>query len=335
MQLAQRLLSVYGDYENLRADVMSAARNKQNNGGDMAAEISNLGYVILGVKDLGLWADFAHNMMGFHLEKQESGHALALRMDDHAQRIVLEENSVDDILEAGWEFDSEEELDRYVEALRARGVSTVMGDGDYCKKRRVEKLYYCEDPNAYRHAFFFGPAIAPMTDPFRSRVLRGTGFETGKLGMGHILTTSINYKESVEFYRLKLGFRISDYIREEREPGIVVDATFMHTKSGRHHSLATAAIPGAKRLNHLMVQVREMNDVGLAYDRCVAAGVPIILHLGHHPNDRMFSFYVQTPSGFAIEYGYGGVVIDEDSWKVVSYSKLSDWGHKRTPPISG
>ena len=28
-----------------------------------------------------------------------------------------------------------------------------------------------------------------------------------------------------------------------------------------------------------------------------------------HPNDHMFSFYVRTPSGFSVEYGWGGLLI--------------------------
>jgi len=50
--------------------------------------------------------------------------------------------------------------------------------------------------------------------------------------------------------------------------------------------------------------------------------------LGGHPNDRMFSFYVKTPSGFAIEYGWGGLTIDdEETWVVRTYDKLDIWGH--------
>ncbi|WP_454737212.1 VOC family protein [Cupriavidus necator] len=297
----------------------------------MTAEISSLGYLILGVSDLGAWADFARNLIGFQVDRRETGRSLVLRMDDYAQRIVLEQSGEDDILEAGWEFETEDELDRYAALLRERGIKVSQADSDYCAVRRVEKLYYCSDPVGYRHAFYFGPELAPMTEPFRSHALIGTGFETGPLGIGHILTSARDYRESVAFYHDTMGLKVSDYIREERASGVVVDATFFHTKTGRHHSLATAAIPGQKRLNHLMVQVREMDDVGLAYDRCVAAGLPIALHLGRHPNDRMFSFYVHTPSGFAIELGHGGVVIDEANWRVVSYSKMSDWGHKRSP----
>ena len=38
--------------------------------------------------------------------------------------------------------------------------------------------------------------------------------------------------------------------------------------------------------------------------------------LGRHTNDLMTSFYVRTPSGFEIEYGTGGLVVDDDTWEV-------------------
>src|SRR6516225_1252892 len=156
-------------------------------GGDMAnaaAEISNLGYVVLGVRDLGAWADFAHNLMGFHVCSPNDNKVLTLRVDEYARRIVLEQGDEDDILEAGWEFESEEELGRYVAQLRQKGVSVERAGLDYEARRGVEVLFHCSDPNGFRHAFYFGPEIAPMTDPFRSRVLHGAGFETGVLGLG-------------------------------------------------------------------------------------------------------------------------------------------------------
>lgn len=48
--------------------------------------------------------------------------------------------------------------------------------------------------------------------------------------------------------------------------------------------------------------------------------------LGRHTNDRMLSFYVRSPSGFDIEYGWGGLVVNED-WKIVSYNRAEIWGH--------
>ena len=52
--------------------------------------------------------------------------------------------------------------------------------------------------------------------------------------------------------------------------------------------------------------------------------------LGRHTNDRMTSFYVRTPSGFEIEYGTGGLLVDDATWVVRPYDAGSVWGHK--PP---
>jgi len=85
-----------------------------------------------------------------------------------------------------------------------------------------------------------------------------------------------------------------------------------------------------KKIHHLMFQVGEIWDVGSAYDRVNDAGLELEMTLGSHPNDRMLSFYVRTPSGFSIEYGAGGLVIDDATWMVRTYDKLDDWGHR--PP---
>ena len=54
------------------------------------------------------------------------------------------------------------------------------------------------------------------------------------------------------------------------------------------------------------------------------------MSLGRHTNDMMTSFYVRTPSGFEIEYGTGGLLVDEENWKVETYDATSFWGHR--PP---
>lgn len=292
--------------------------------------ISNLGYLLCGVSNLAGWTAFARDLIGFQVVPAPDG-ALALRMDEYLGRVFLTQDASDDLLELGWEFDSEDELSRYVEGLRASGIAVEEGVRPTHPLCRVEKRYVHTDFNGLRHAFYFGPAIAPIDEPFRSQQLVGPGFVTGALGVGHVLVASRDYAGTVNFFRSTLGLRVSDYIREAGPNGGVIDATFFHTRTGRHHSVATATMSRPKRVSHMMVQYQSMDDVGLAYDRCIAAGVPITMHLGHHPNDHMFSFYARTPSGFSLECGCGGIVVDSDNWKVVSYSRLSDWGHKHTP----
>jgi 3,4-dihydroxy-9,10-secoandrosta-1,3,5(10)-triene-9,17-dione 4,5-dioxygenase len=45
-------------------------------------------------------------------------------------------------------------------------------------------------------------------------------------------------------------------------------------------------------------------------------------------NDRMVSFYLANPSGFAVEYGWGGRTIDDTVWQTEHYDSVeSIWGH--------
>jgi 2,3-dihydroxybiphenyl 1,2-dioxygenase len=290
--------------------------------------ISNLAYVVFKASDLAQWKNFAENILGLQVG-DDSDQVLALRMDELAQRIILERGVDDDLVAAGWQFDTAQDLNQFVDGLRSKGLTVSTGDATLTQSRKVEALFHCEDPNGFRHEFVFGPQYALISKPFHSPLLYGDGFETGKLGVGHLLTVARDYAASVKFYTEVLGLKISDYIRDaETFPGVTVDATFLHSKTGRHHSLATAFMPSPKRVHHMMIQVKNFNDVGLAYDRVLKAGLPVISTPGHHPNDHMYSFYVLTPSGFGLEYGWGGVVIDDNDWSVKNYSKLSDWGHK-------
>jgi len=58
-----------------------------------------------------------------------------------------------------------------------------------------------------------------------------------------------------------------------------------------------------------------MDDVGATYDACTDKGVTITSTLGRHTNDRMTSFYMRTRSGFLVEYGHGGRLIDDERWE--------------------
>ena len=66
-------------------------------------------------------------------------------------------------------------------------------------------------------------------------------------------------------------------------------------------------------------------------DRVYASGAAPLVGLGRHVNDQMISFYVQTPSGFRLEYGAGGLLIDPDTHVATRYTDDKVWGHQWTP----
>jgi len=295
--------------------------------------VSTLGYMVLGVGDLAAWETFAVNVLGLQVGRRVEGESLGLRMDDYEQRILLVRSELDDFLAAGWEFETDAQLDAFVEQVRTRGVGVVEEGKAVADQRRVARLFVCHDPDGIRHEFYSAAFRAPMRDAFRSSVVR-SGFSTGRLGVGHFVTVPTQSAAGKAFCEDVLGLKLSDVIHGDAAPGVSLEVAFYHARTGRHHSLAVADVPFpvTKRIHHIMVECADPNDVGLAYDRCKQAGVPVMMELGHHPNDQMFSFYMICPSGFAIEFGSGGIVVDDATWEIKRYTELSDWGHKLNPP---
>jgi 2,3-dihydroxybiphenyl 1,2-dioxygenase len=295
--------------------------------------ISNLGYLVLGVSDISAWEVFAIDTIGMQAGRCIVGESLALRMDEYEQRILIKKSDQDDLVAVGWQLDTEQDLHDFVEQLKTLHVHVSEGDPELRSDRRVEQLYHCEGPNGIRHEFYAGAQMAATSETFRSSVMKSS-FVTGRLGVGHVVMATHDERDAVDFCTRVLGIKVSDYIRGEVAPGKILEATFFHTRTGRHHSIAVAKIPFpfTKRIHHIMAEMADMDDVGMAYDRCINAGYEITSGLGHHPNDQMFSFYVKTPSGFLMEVGSGGVVVDDTNWEIKSFSRLSDWGHHKSLP---
>ena len=79
-----------------------------------------------------------------------------------------------------------------------------------------------------------------------------------------------------------------------------------------------------------MVEVGSLDDMGQGYDLAQLEQGRIAYTLGRHTNDHMTSFYTHSPSGFFVEYGWAGLVIDPATWKPhETHDGPSLWGHER------
>ena len=183
-------------------------------------------------------------------------------------------------------------------------------------------MVHASDPGGFALELFWGPILdhEPFVAPWG-----GSGFVTGTLGFGHIVLGTPDSSAAVEFYTEVLGFRVSDIWR----PG-GSDVVFLHCNP-RHHSLALVAAPEAA-LYHFMLEARTLDDVGYTLDRHYATSTAISMGVGKHTNDRMVSFYSRSPSGFDVEFGCGGLLVDEATWTVTQITKPSFWGHH--PPAA-
>ena len=281
--------------------------------------VTQLGYLGIGVRDVDEWERFATGVLGLQANGRGSDGSLFLRMDEYHHRFVIQPNGNDDVAYIGWQATNEGSMQEIAERLKAAGVEVHEGTSSEAEDRRVEGLITFPDPNGIPTEVYFGPPIS-FDDPFNSpRPI--SNFVTGDQGLGHAVLYVDDADQSVGFYRDLLGLRVSDYIRS---------MTFFHCNP-RHHSLALMESKSAKRLNHFMLQVESINDVGATHDLCQDQGVPVVRGMGRHTNDHMTSFYMRTPSGFHIEYGWGARTVDDDTWQVQRHEKGSIWGH-RAPP---
>lgn len=296
------------------------------------ASISELGYLGVGVSDAKAWQEIATSIFGMQVVPGDDKKTSYLRLDAFHHRLELHANGGDDLEFAGWEVPDAETLDSVAGQLERGGVKVTAGSRDEADQRRVIGLIKCADPAGIATEIFFGRPVNPA--PFYpSRPT--SGFKTEGEGLGHILVQVPDLDASVRFYRDLLGFRISDFT-DVRTPGGTLRLAFLHCNA-RHHSIAFIEAPGApKRLHHIMFEGNSLADVGTGRDLCLAQGVPIAVDLGCHMNDRMVSFYMGSPSGFALEYGWGARTIDDATWQVEHYSSVdSIWGHPQLRSLAG
>jgi 2,3-dihydroxybiphenyl 1,2-dioxygenase len=255
-------------------------------------------------------------------------------MDDASYRIILTQGAADDCAFAGWRAADAVAVAAFGKKLDGLGLPWEWGAAEELTLRAVQLMLHFKDPEGNRHEVFCGAQVEP--NPFVSEKV-GSGFVTGTGGLGHIVYEAANYPGVVDFAEKVLGLKLSDHIYIAVAPEVKIQVSFFHANE-RHHSFAVAPrapVPGPhKRIHHFMVEVRSISDVGHARDRCLAFGQPVIMDLGQHPNDQMISFYGQTPSGFAVEFGCGGVLVDSANWTVERYEQMSDWGHRAAGPLT-
>jgi 3,4-dihydroxy-9,10-secoandrosta-1,3,5(10)-triene-9,17-dione 4,5-dioxygenase len=292
----------------------------------MTGLISSLGYLRIESADPSAWREFGTKILGMTEGRGPDPAAVYLRMDDFPARLVIVPGERDRLLASGFEVADEQTLAEVAHILEAADIPVKAGDAAELADRRVGQLLHVEDPSGNALEIFCGAMLdnRPAISPY------GNQFITGDQGMGHVVLPVLNDEETLSFYTDLLGFRLRDSMRMPGEffgrPGGQVWMRFLGC-CPRHHSLALAPMDPAAGIVHLMVEVATLDDVGRAHDRCVRRKATISSTLGRHANDLMVSFYVQTPSGFDIEFGTDGQLVDDSTWISRESTAVSLWGH--------
>jgi len=281
-------------------------------------ELQSLGYVGIRARDVDEWAAFGVKFLGLQLVDR-SRSTLAFRMDDRRQRVIVHGDGGEGAAFLGWEVADASALGALAARLEAAGIRVRRLPNAVAEERHVKEIIGFCDPAGNALEAFHGADVA--TDPFQpGRAI--SGFRTGPLGMGHIVMNVERIDQMQPFYQDLLGFRLSDYTLRPFK------AFFFHLNP-RHHSFAMIET-GTNSVHHVMIETFMLDDVGQAYDLALGEEGRIATTLGRHSNDFMTSFYSRTPSGFFVEYGWGGRSIDPAAHEAVEMTcGPSLWGHDR------
>ena len=280
--------------------------------------ITALGYIGVRSDRLEDWGNFAGRLLGMQRIDRAAGQ-LAFRMDDRMQRLIVSDEPGETLAFMGWEVEFREDLDHYAARLEAAGTPVRRAAAGLRDQRFCADMIWFDDPMGNRIELIWKPMIA--ADPFvPGRPI--SGFNTGPLGMGHAVLHVRNIKAMVPFYRDHLDFRVSDY-------GLKPYGLYFFHVNERHHSFAMVG-SGQQGFHHFMVEFRNLDDVGQGYDLAGLEENRVAYTLGRHTNDYMTSFYANSPSGFFVENGWGGRLIDPVSWQPHETTDgPSFWGHER------
>ena len=287
-------------------------------------EIATLAYSVIASTQPQAWVRFAEDVAGFSAHEVPGG--IALRMDERAGRLFVEQSDRDGYFASGWELRTAAQFAAGLAELKAKGVAFTRATPAELALRHVVDMVWFLDPSGNRHEVCYGYVsdfarfVSPCAVP---------AFVTGELGYGHMVLPAPKIAETREFLMDLLGFGVSDFMvhRPLGPDGPAMRIDFMHCGNGRHHSLALFEGEVPSGCVHLMVEVETLDEVGRAYDRMLASDTRLMATLGKHTNDHMTSFYMATPGGFALEYGFGGRTLDWDKHSVFECTQVSLWGH--------
>jgi 2,3-dihydroxybiphenyl 1,2-dioxygenase len=280
------------------------------------AKVTELGYLGIGVSDAAAWKEYATQVVGMELLDEGEADRFYLRMDNWHHRIVVHTSGEDDLLYLGWRVAGPLELQEMEQQLREARVPYRVGNEAEAQERRVLGLLKLADPGGNPIDIFYGPQVE-TTLPFHPGRRMYGRFLTGDEGIGHVIMREDDVAAAFKFYTNVLGMRGSIEYKLPVPGGMIAKPVFLHCNS-RDHSIAFGVGPMTKRINHLMIELATIDDLGMTYDIVRSRDIPVAISLGKHSNDQAFTFYCANPSGWLWEIGWGARKATEQAEYYVS-----------------
>src|SRR5215472_7516109 len=168
-------------------------------------QVTELGYIGFGVKDLESWKTFAADILGMEVVSEGENDRCYLRMDYWHHRVVLHSDPSDDLLYLGFRVAGPEEFRVMQSQLTESGIKFQLGREEESNERHVLELMKLQDPDGNPVEIFHGPHIQSAKPFHPGRGMHGK-FKTGSGGLGHCIIRERDPEAAYRFYRA-LGMR--------------------------------------------------------------------------------------------------------------------------------
>ena len=254
------------------------------------ARFTKIGYVAFNVTDIDRSRAFYQDMVGLQLTATGAGGEVYFRCSGDHHNFVLYPSDKRGLARVGFELESEEELDRALEAVTRAGVNVDEVSATECASLHQGPSFRFTEPYTGAQFEFYSAMFNFDGDPFIPTV-------ANIQRLGHIGLGTPDSQKAVDFMTRVLGFKVSDRVGSR--------TTFMRCfPNPFHHSIAL--VHSARRMfHHLNFMVTEIDDIGRGLWRLNRNQVPVVYGPGRHVASGSVFLYWSDPDGMTVEYSYG------------------------------
>ena len=311
-------------------------------------DLAHLGHVELLTPDLEASRNFFVNVFGM-TESGRQGDSVYLRAYDDYERhsLKLTASKLPGLGHVAFRTRSPQALERRIAALKGTEFAVGWNKGDLCHG----PAYVCKDPDGHNIELYYDtqwyeapPELKPSLNNQAQRFpARGCNVRR----LDHWNGLAVDIEANREFFEKYLGFRLTEQIVLDSG----VEAAMWMTCTNKSYDFAyTKDHTGTKgRFHHVTYAVNSREEVLLAADVCLEAGVKIETGPHKHAIQQTFFLYVFEPGGNRVEIANAGArLILAPDWKPIRWSeaerkKGQAWGLKTiksfhtygTPPVEG
>ena len=296
-------------------------------------DLAHLGHVELLTPKLEQSLRFFVDVFGM-TESGREGDSVYLRAYDDYERhsLKLTASKLPGIGHCAFRTRSPQALERRVAALKGTEFEVGWNDGDLCHG----PAYVCRDPDGHKIELYYETqwyeAPAELRPSLKNQAQRFPARGCNVRRIDHFNGLAVDIEANRKFFDEYLGFRLTEQIVLDTG----VEAAMWMTCTNKSYDFAyTRDATGTKgRFHHVTYAVNSREEVLLAADVALEAGVPIETGPHKHAIQQTFFLYLYEPGGNRVEIANAGArLILAPDWKPIRWTeaerkKGQAWGLK-------